>query len=76
MVSQLAMPTYSLSGHLRIVGLDPESTYQVSVIDKPENFNHIVACQPEWTASGCEMSGEWCQNVGPNHANSRQKVQY
>jgi len=42
LVSQLAMPTYSLSGHLRIVGLDPESTYQVSVIDKPENFNHIV----------------------------------
>ncbi|PNH77815.1 alpha-galactosidase [Vibrio diazotrophicus] len=64
LVSQLAMPTYSLSGHLRIVGLDPESTYQVSVIDKPENFNHIVASQPEWTASGCEMSGEWCQNVG------------
>lgn len=64
MIAQLAMPTNSLSGHLRIPGLEPQSLYKVSVIDKPSNYDDIVNYQPPWTESGCELSGAWCAEVG------------
>ncbi len=64
LVAQLAMPTHSLSGHLRIPGLDSESLYRVTVIDKPENYDDIVNYQPPWTESGCELSGAWCEEIG------------
>ncbi|MFA0076771.1 alpha-galactosidase [Vibrio artabrorum] len=63
-VAQLKMPTNSLSGHLRIPGLDPQSLYKVSVIDKPANYDDIVNYQPPWTESGCDLSGSWCAEVG------------
>ncbi|EIT7024882.1 alpha-galactosidase [Vibrio vulnificus] len=64
MIAQLAMPTNSLSGHLRIPGLDPQATYRVTVLDKPSNYDDIVNYQPPWTESGCELSGAWCEEVG------------
>ncbi len=64
MIAQLAMPTNSLSGHLRLPGLDPKATYSVSVLDKPSNYDDIVNYQPPWTESGCELSGAWCEEVG------------
>lgn len=64
LIAQLTMPTNSLSGHLRIPGLMPEAIYRVSVIDKPSNYDDIVNYQPPWTASGCELSGKWCAEVG------------
>ncbi|WP_411107166.1 alpha-galactosidase [Vibrio vulnificus] len=64
MIAQLAMPTNSLSGHLRVPGLDPQATYRVTVLDKPSNYDDIVNYQPPWTESGCELSGAWCEEVG------------
>lgn len=64
MIAQLAMPTNSLSGHLRVPGLDPEGIYRVSVLDKPSNYDDIVNYQPPWTESDCELSGSWCAEVG------------
>ncbi|MGR5448873.1 alpha-galactosidase [Vibrio alfacsensis] len=64
MIAQLAMPTNSLSGHLRVPGLEPKATYRVSVLDKPSNYGDIVNYQPPWTESGCELSGAWCEEIG------------
>ena len=64
LLAQLAMPTNSLSGHLRIPGLDRSAIYQVSILDKPANYNEIVNYQPFWTESDCQLSGEWCEDVG------------
>ncbi|MFM2663766.1 alpha-galactosidase [Vibrio mediterranei] len=63
-IAQLAMPTNSLSGHLRIPGLDPKARYKVSVIDKPALFDDIVNYQPPWMEEGCELTGEWCEEIG------------
>jgi len=64
MVAQLSMPTNQLSGHLRIPGLDPQGLYRVFLLDKPQNYHHIVNYQPPWTESGCELTGEWCAEIG------------
>ena len=64
MLAQLAMPTNSLSGHLRIPGLDRTAVYRVSILDKPSNYNEIVNYQPFWTEDSCDLSGEWCEDVG------------
>ncbi len=64
-IAQLAMPTWALSGALRLQGLDPHVTYRVSVIDAAENFsNGIVSTQPAWVAEGVELSGDWLQHAG------------
>lgn len=64
-VAQLAMPTWAMSGALRLQGLDPDVTYRVSVIDSAENFrNGIVSTQPAWVADGVEVSGDWLQYAG------------
>nr|WP_173425479.1 alpha-galactosidase [Photobacterium angustum] len=63
-ISQLTMPTHSLSGCLRIPGLDEQAKYRVSVLDHPSNYDDIVNYQPPWTKLGCELSGEWCKEVG------------
>jgi len=64
-VAQRAMPTWALSGVLRLQGLDPQTLYRVSVIDSAENFsNGIVSTQPAWVADGVELSGDWLQHAG------------
>ncbi len=64
MVAQLQMPLYSLSGRLLIPGLQSDALYQISVLDCPDNLQHIVSCQPEWMATPCIVTGEWCHRVG------------
>jgi alpha-galactosidase len=66
LVAQLAMPTHSLSGYLRVPGLDPSALYRVSVLDKPNNFATMVNCQVAWAIEGCEVSGDWCRVIGLN----------
>ena len=64
-IAQLAMPTWTLSGTLRLQGLDPHTTYRVSVIDAADNFrNGIVSTQPKWIEEGVELSGDWLQHAG------------
>ncbi|EKO3605235.1 alpha-galactosidase [Vibrio metschnikovii] len=64
MIAQLAMPTNSLSGQLRVPGLASQGLYRVFLLDKPSNYDDIVNYQPLWTESGCEVSGLWCEKVG------------
>ena len=64
MIAQLAMPTYSLSGQLRIPGLDPQANYQVELLEAPSNMHDIVATQPAWMTAGCILSGDWCETIG------------
>lgn len=65
LIAQLDMPTYALSGQLRLCGLDPTATYRVSVLDHPANFHQgLVNRQPQWTQEGIVLSGEWLQAVG------------
>ncbi|QXO18083.1 alpha-galactosidase [Vibrio ostreae] len=64
LVAQLSMPTHSLSGHLRVPGLDRQAQYRITLLDKPLNYEDIVNYQPPWTINGCELSGAWCEEVG------------
>ena len=64
LISQLAMPTYALSGMLRIPGLNDLALYRISVIDKPGNYNDIVNYQPPWTQHESQLSGAWCREIG------------
>ncbi|MEH6454226.1 MAG: hypothetical protein V7782_14440, partial [Psychromonas sp.] len=64
LIAQLKMPTNSLSGHLRIPGLNADALYRISVLDKPSNYDDIVNYQPPWTQSDCVLSGAWCAEIG------------
>lgn len=64
-IAQLTMPTWALSGTLRLQGLDPDVTYRVSVIDAAENLNNgIVGAQPVWVTDGIELTGDSLQSAG------------
>lgn len=64
-VAQLAMPTWALSGTLRLRGLQAETLYRVRVLDAAENFRDgIVNTQPAWIYDGIELSGEWLESAG------------
>ncbi|MGY5612471.1 alpha-galactosidase [Vibrio brasiliensis] len=64
LIAQLAMPTNSLSGNLRIPGLDEKAQYKVSILDKPSFFEKIANTQPPWIEADCELSGSWCSEIG------------
>lgn len=63
-ITQLGMGTYSLSGRLRIPGLEPEKHYQITLIDAPQGVNDIVNRQPQWMQETVTLSGEWLSHVG------------
>lgn len=64
-VAQIAMPTWALSGALRVTGLMPQQRYRVSVIACADNFRQgIVNTQPAWVYEGAELSGEWLEQAG------------
>ncbi len=64
LIAQLAMPTNSTSGNLRIPGLDEKSQYRVSVLDKPAFFDRIANTQPPWMKCDNVLSGAWCGEIG------------
>lgn len=64
-IAQRTMPTWALSGTLRIQGLEPQTAYKVCVIDAASNFNcGTVSTQPAWVAEGVTLTGEWLQQAG------------
>lgn len=64
-VAQIAMPTWALSGALRVAGLLPQQRYRISLLDCADNFlQGIVNTQPAWVYSGAELTGEWLAHVG------------
>ncbi|MGO1298935.1 MAG: alpha-galactosidase [Vibrio sp.] len=64
MIAQLGMSTYSLSGRLRIPGLDPGSRYHLAMIDAPPELHDIVNRQPQWTREPVILTGEWLEKAG------------
>ncbi|MFS2221190.1 alpha-galactosidase [Pantoea sp. B65] len=69
LVSQLAMPDYTLAGNLRFPGLDPAARYQVSLIDHPNirvvsEGGHTMRQLPAWMSSAMTLSGEWLAQAG------------
>ncbi|MFL9149882.1 alpha-galactosidase [Escherichia coli] len=64
-VAQLTMPTWALSGTLRIQGLEPGTVYQVNAIAAADNFRSgIVSTQPRWMEEGITLTGDWLQHAG------------
>ncbi len=66
LISQLAMPTYSLSGSLRLPGLQADSNYRLTVLEKPARFDGgVMKTQPQWlTQNETILSGEWLAKIG------------
>ena len=69
LVSQLAMPTWSLPGVLRVPGLKTDARYRVTVLDEPAllaggGSGHTMRVQPAWLHASVALSGEWLANAG------------
>jgi len=69
LVSQLAMPTWSFPGTLRVPGLNPDARYRVTVLDEPEllaggGSGHTMRVQPAWLHESPVLGGEWLANAG------------
>lgn len=69
LVSQLAMPTWSLPGTLRVPGLNADARYRVTVLDEPEllaggGSGHTMRVQPAWLHESPVLCGEWLANAG------------
>ena len=63
-ITQTAMGTYSLSGVLRLPGLDPQASYRICVVDEPVGLHQIVNRQPTWMKESTVLTGEWLAEVG------------
>lgn len=69
LVSQLAMPDYSLTSPLRLPGLDTNARYQITMLD-PSTLpligkgGHTMHKLPAWTLTPQTASGEWLQKAG------------
>ncbi|OWF81759.1 alpha-galactosidase [Yersinia rohdei] len=69
MVSQLAMPTWSLPGQFRVPGLQSAAHYRVSLLDAPDLITlqqggHAMKILPAWIKQPIVVSGEWLQRAG------------
>ncbi|MDF7679395.1 alpha-galactosidase [Enterobacteriaceae bacterium ESL0689] len=69
LVSQLAMPDYSLLAPLRMAGLAAEARYQVTLLDHPNiqltgEGGHTMRKLPQWMVTPQTVSGEWLQQAG------------
>ena len=69
LVSQLAMPDYSLMAPLRIAGLEAGARYHITLLDHPNiqvtgEGGHTMRKLPAWMTSPQTVSGEWLQQAG------------
>ena len=69
LVSQLAMPDYTLMAPLRVAGLEAGARYQVTLLDHPDiqitgEGGHTMRKLPEWMTTPQTVSGEWLQQAG------------
>nr|WP_318384469.1 alpha-galactosidase [uncultured Enterobacter sp.] len=68
-VSQLAMPDYTLLSPLRVPGLLPEARYRISLLDHPNiqltgAGGHTMRKLPAWMTDTQTVSGEWLMQAG------------
>ncbi|BCG07619.1 alpha-galactosidase [Buttiauxella agrestis] len=69
LVSQLAMPDYTLAGNLRVPGLDPAARYCITLLDHPQisvvgKGGHTMRKLPGWMETTQTVSGEWLAQAG------------
>lgn len=69
LVSQLAMPDYTLLAPLRMAGLEASGRYRVTLLDNPDiqltgEGGHTMRQLPPWMITPAIVSGEWLQQAG------------
>ncbi|HDS3786697.1 TPA: alpha-galactosidase [Enterobacter ludwigii] len=69
MVSQLAMPDYTLMMPLRMPGLDAQAQYCITLLDHPNirltgEGGHTMRKLPAWMETSQTASGEWLMQAG------------
>ena len=68
-VSQLAMPDYTLMMPLRMPGLEASAQYRISLLDHPDirltgEGGHTMRKLPAWMEAPQTVSGEWLMQAG------------
>ena len=68
-VSQLAMPDYTLMMPLRMPGLEASAQYRISLLDHPDihitgEGGHTMRKLPAWMEAPQTASGEWLMQAG------------
>ncbi|MCX8574657.1 MULTISPECIES: alpha-galactosidase [unclassified Gilliamella] len=68
-IAQLTLPTYALSGNLRLTGLQPEKQYLIEILDLPDNIDpkingHVMKALPYWMVNKTTLSGDWLMQIG------------
>ena len=68
-IAQLTLPTYALSGNLRLIGLLPEKQYLIEILDLPDNIDpkingHVMKALPYWMVNKTILSGDWLMQIG------------
>ncbi|MFQ0973149.1 alpha-galactosidase [Gilliamella sp. CG35] len=68
-IAQLTLPTYALSGNLRLTGLLPEKQYLIEILDLPDNIDpkingHVMKALPYWMVNKTILSGDWLMQIG------------
>ncbi|WP_230353253.1 alpha-galactosidase [Lelliottia sp. WAP21] len=68
-VSQLAMPDYTLMMPLRMPGLEASAQYRISLLDHPDirltgDGGHTMRKLPAWMEAPQTVSGEWLMQAG------------
>ncbi|MDU5790227.1 MAG: GH36 C-terminal domain-containing protein, partial [Enterobacter hormaechei] len=69
LVSQLAMPDYTLMMPLRMPGLDASALYRITLLDHPNiqitgEGGHTMRKLPAWMNAPQTVSGEWLMQAG------------
>lgn len=69
LVSQIAMPDYTLMAPLRLVGLEPQARYRLTLLDHPNirltgEGGHTMRQLPAWMQTSQTFSGEWLMQAG------------
>lgn len=68
-IAQLALPTYALSGNLRLTGLLADNEYKIEILDLPNHIDpqingHAMKSFPKWMTTDTTLSGDWLMNIG------------
>lgn len=68
-IAQLALPTYALSGNLRLTGLLADKEYSIEILDLPNHIDpqvngHAMKSFPKWMTTDTTLSGDWLMNIG------------
>ena len=68
-IAQLALPTYALSGNLRLTGLLTDKEYSIEILDLPNHIDpqvngHTMKSFPKWMTTDTTLSGDWLMNIG------------